>query len=372
MASPLAKGLFHKAIGESGAFFTGASGTLALQPLATTEQAGAKFAAGVNAPIARRPACASRVTPSFKPRSRRSRGSRPIVDGYVLTEDVASTFGAGKQARVPLLAGWNADEVRAGIVLRPNKPTPESFAAENRKRFGDSADAILKAYPAATAEDALESAAALASDLFIGYSTWKWIEVHAQTGHSPVYRYSFDRKIPVAADAKMNGVAVTSRDVGARHAGEIEYVFGALDSIKNVTVGSKRPQAVGRDDDATGPTSPAAAIRTVPACRSGRGMTGAATASCTSTRPSATQPIRCGPATRRSTPTRRSSASPRAVRPPPVESALRAPSGRRPPTVVFRSVFSPCRPRRAGTGRALEPASICRGAVTPVSWPLKQ
>jgi para-nitrobenzyl esterase len=234
MASPLAKGLFHKAIGESGAFFTGSSGTLALQPLSTTEQAGAKFAAGVNAPSL----AALRALPGdavLQAALKTQPWFAPNLDGYVLTEDVASTFGAGKQARVPLLAGWNADEVRAGIVLRPNKPTPESFAAENRKRFGDSADAILKAYPAATAEDALESAAALASDLFIGYSTWKWIEVHAQTGHSPVYRYSFDRKIPVAADAKMNGVAVTSRDVGARHAGEIEYVFGALDSIKNVT-----------------------------------------------------------------------------------------------------------------------------------------
>jgi para-nitrobenzyl esterase len=29
-------------------------------------------------------------------------------------------------------------------------------------------------------------------------------------------------------------VVATSRDIGARHAGEIEYVFGALDSLKTV------------------------------------------------------------------------------------------------------------------------------------------
>ena len=45
-----------------------------------------------------------------------------------------------------------------------------------------------------------------------------------------MYRYSFDRKIPVAPDTKVNGVPATAADVGARHAGEIEYVFGALDS----------------------------------------------------------------------------------------------------------------------------------------------
>jgi para-nitrobenzyl esterase len=50
-----------------------------------------------------------------------------------------------------------------------------------------------------------------------------------------VYRYSFDRKIPVAPDTTVNGVAATSKDVGARHAGEIQYVFGSLASLPNVT-----------------------------------------------------------------------------------------------------------------------------------------
>ena len=159
----------------------------------------------------------------------------PNVDGYALPEDVYKVFAAGRQSKVPLLAGWNADEVRAGIVLGKQKPTAESFTSDARKRFGNLADAILKAYPAATDAEALESAAALASDLFIGHATWKWIEMHSRTGDAPVYRYSFDRKIPVAPDAKVNGVAATSGDIGARHAGEIEYVFGTLDSIRGVS-----------------------------------------------------------------------------------------------------------------------------------------
>jgi len=105
----------------------------------------------------------------------------------------------------------------------------ETFTAEQKKRFGEHADAILKAYPASTDAEALESAASLASDTFIGYSTWRWIEAHQKTGKSPIYRYSFDRKIPVAPDTMVNGVAATARDIGARHAGEIEYVFSALD-----------------------------------------------------------------------------------------------------------------------------------------------
>jgi para-nitrobenzyl esterase len=153
----------------------------------------------------------------------------PNLDGYFLADEVSATFTAGKQAHVPLLAGWNADEVRAGVTLAKQKPTAVSFTAETTKSFGDRASAVLKEYPASNDAEALESAAALTSDMFIGQATWKWIEVHQKTGQSPVYRYSFDRKIPVPPDNIVNGVAATSRDIGARHAGEIEYVFGALD-----------------------------------------------------------------------------------------------------------------------------------------------
>ena len=158
----------------------------------------------------------------------------PTIDGYFLPEEVEKIFAAGKQARVPLLAGWNADEVRSGVVLAKQKATAQSFTEETRKRYGQDADAILKAYPATSDPEALESAASLASDMFIGYGTWKWIETHARTGGAPVYRFSFDRKIPVPAGETVNGMPATSRDIGARHAGEIEYVFGSLDSRKGV------------------------------------------------------------------------------------------------------------------------------------------
>jgi para-nitrobenzyl esterase len=228
MASPLAKGLFHKAIGESGAFFTTGGGTLAAPSLAASEQQGLKFGASIGAAslaeLRAKPGtdvlqAAMKATPWFAPN----------VDGYFLPEDVYTIYASGRQAHVPLLAGWNADEVRAGVTLRKDKPTAESFAAELKKRFGDQADAFLKAYPVTTPAETLESAAALASDSFIGYATWKWIEMQLQTGKVPVYRYSFDRKIPVEPDQKVNGVPATSADIGARHAGEIEYVFGALE-----------------------------------------------------------------------------------------------------------------------------------------------
>ena len=228
MASPLARGLFHKAIGESGAYFPVAGRGLSLRSLADAEQQGVKFATALGAETlaALRGKTADEV---LQLALKTQPGFSPNLDGYFMPESAAAIFAAGKQASVPLLAGWNADEVRGGTVLGKEKPTAQSFVDSTRKRFGDEADAILKAYPAATDAEALESAASLASDLFIGYSTWKWIEMHQKTGHAPVYRYSFDRKIPVPAGHTVNGMPATSRDIGARHAGEIEYVFGSQD-----------------------------------------------------------------------------------------------------------------------------------------------
>lgn len=231
MASPKARGLFHKAIGESGAFF---GPSLAPATRDVSLERGAKFAASLGAEsldaLRKVPGeavlkSALGVQPWFG----------PTIDGTVLAEPVAETFAVGRQAPVPLLAGWNADESRGGVVLAKEKVTAERFVAQTKQRFGAAADKVLAVYPAASDTEAIESAASLAGDLFIGYATWKWIETHAATATAPVYRYRFDRKIPVAPDAKINGMPATSDDIGARHAGEIEYVFGTLDSVPRVT-----------------------------------------------------------------------------------------------------------------------------------------
>ena len=71
------------------------------------------------------------------------------------------------------------------MTLAPVKPTVASFTEQTRKRFGPAADALLKVYAPTTDAEAIEVAAALASDTFIGYATWKWIQVHAATTKVP-------------------------------------------------------------------------------------------------------------------------------------------------------------------------------------------
>ena len=146
-----------------------------------------------------------------------------VVDGRLLTEPVAETYAQGKQAHVPLLAGWNRDE-NSCFGRRHDSEKWKAFAAE---QFGDRAEEFLKLYPGETDEQAARSAIDYGSDAFIAFGTWKWIEAHRKTGDSPVYRYHFELAAP---PSKFNPGSF------AFHSDDIEYVFGTLDT---------RPGAVG-------------------------------------------------------------------------------------------------------------------------------
>src|SRR5271165_846755 len=224
MASPLAKGLFQKAIGESGgAFF---SGGLAFEPLAVREEKDAKAASaklGVSTLAELRAIPAEKLLEAFAPPKSRGFDFDADVDGYFLPEPVPAIFAAGKQNDVPLLAGWNHDEGSFEIESLPQKPTADTLKAYAQKDIGDNAAEFLKLYPADTPEQALRSALDFAGDRFIAFSTWAWIEAQTKTGKQPVYRYRFDLGPPNPKGPSM-----------AYHSAEIEYVFGQLDSKAEV------------------------------------------------------------------------------------------------------------------------------------------
>jgi para-nitrobenzyl esterase len=117
----------------------------------------------------------------------------PSVDDHVLPKDVATIFAEGKQRHVPLLASWNAEEASWAVVYAKEKPTAQTFPQQMRARFNDRAAEVLKLYPASSDEESRKSALDLASDLFIVYITWKWLEMQNKTGHAAVYGYVFDR-----------------------------------------------------------------------------------------------------------------------------------------------------------------------------------
>ncbi len=220
MASPLAQGLFQRAIGESGAFF---STTLDLKPLAKAEEDDAKFAEALAAPTLE--ALRAKPADELLKEALKQRGGgvrfAPDIDGWFFPQTPYAIYAAGKQSHVPLLAGWNADEGSARAIFKSDPPTAANFVKRAKELYGDKADAFLKLYPAADDEQAKRSAQDLAGDQFIAFSTWKWLEMQAATGKSPEYRYEFDDAPPAPA----GGVAR-----GAYHSSEIEFVFGVLAS----------------------------------------------------------------------------------------------------------------------------------------------
>jgi para-nitrobenzyl esterase len=238
MASPQSRGLFAGAIGESGAFL---GATLRGQPRADAERSGAAFGTAVGATTLaalRTLAATELLELSGRPDVPRF---GPIVDGHFLPEAPAAVFAAGRQARVPLLAGWNSEEAPARALLQQDAPTPENVRALLGRVFGARADEAARVFPTTTADEALQSATDLAGDQFIGYGTWKWLEEHARTGGRPVWRYLYARPRPpmVAAmgDARAGlaggvvrggGTPPEPPPRGAVHSAEIEYAMGTL------------------------------------------------------------------------------------------------------------------------------------------------
>jgi len=222
MASPLARGLFHRAIGESGALFSASPPT---RTLAQAEDAGVRFAqaafgtaslGALRSRSARELLDAALKLPTFY--------FEPDIDGYFLPADCRSVFAAGGQSRVPVLAGWNRDEGHFDSFFGKEEPTVANYKALAGARFGAGADGFLELYPAATDAEARRAAQDLAGDDFIVHDTWKWMEAHLRTGGSPVYRYEFDQTLPLPLDAPPGA------EPAARHSWEIEYVFRVLSS----------------------------------------------------------------------------------------------------------------------------------------------
>lgn len=215
MASPMAQGLFQKAIGESGAAL--GRGPLPYETLAEREVKDAQWVSGLQVTsLAQLRALPTQtiLDAAKKPGA----GFPPDVDGKVLTEPVPDTYAAGKQAHVPLLAGWNADE---GSFFAMRGMTAEQWKAMAENLFKDRAAEFLKLYPGDTDAEALRSAIDYGSDAFIAFGTWSWLEAHRKTGDSPVYRYHFEL---AATPSKYHPGTF------AFHSDDIEYVFGTLDT----------------------------------------------------------------------------------------------------------------------------------------------
>jgi para-nitrobenzyl esterase len=212
MGSPRAKGLFQRAVGESGAWM-GLSLTPA-RTLADAEQSGVKIAETLHAQTLDE----LRAKPA-EDLLKSGRAGGPVIDGWFLSEDVGTAFAEHKQNDVPLLAGSNKDE--GTFFLQPT--TAAKFIERSRARYGDQADAFLKLYPAGSDEEANTSQLAAFRDE-LAFVMRTWARAQTKTGRSKAFLYYFTHNPPPPAGATSRG----GFGSGATHGSEAQYVFQNL------------------------------------------------------------------------------------------------------------------------------------------------
>ena len=208
MASPLAKGLFHRVIGESGANFGAARNAT----LASAEENGSKFGAKIGAD-----SIAALRAKSAEELLKAGGSFRADVDGYFLPEDVSTIFAEHKQSDVPLIAGYNHDE---GTTLSPwpQNANAKSFTEQIQKRYGKFSDDFFKLYPAGSDAEAMEAHYNSFRDQGMGWQMRTWVRAQTKSGKAPAFLYFFTRVPP----------GPTAEKYRSYHAAEIQYVFGNL------------------------------------------------------------------------------------------------------------------------------------------------
>jgi carboxylesterase type B/imidazolonepropionase-like amidohydrolase len=206
MTSPLARGLFHRAIAQSGA--VAGQGAPAL---AQAEQAGVAFAERLKAPPVNALAYLRSLSVAELLKVQSPRGF--VVDGRTFTEAPGAAFAGGRQARVPYLLGGNAIEITG-------QDSPGALRQAIQRRYGPLAPKALALYGLARPEDRG------VTDPLYGTVNDQWgadlqfrcpgvlaAKQHTAAGNA-AWVYQFDRAIP------------PNPTVG--HSSELGYVFGNL------------------------------------------------------------------------------------------------------------------------------------------------
>lgn len=204
-ATPLAKGLFQRAIGESGALFSG------LPTLAEAEKHGVETARQLGAGSI----AAMRAKSAQELMKANGAIARPVVDGWLLPQQIMAIYAARRQNDVPLLIGSNANE---GTVFVPGNIKPDAFKAMAQQRFGDQSAEFLKIYPASDDEEAHQSSAEVFRDQTFGWEMRTWARMQGKNPKAKIFVYYFSRVPPGPFGARL----------GAYHASEIPYVFSHM------------------------------------------------------------------------------------------------------------------------------------------------
>jgi para-nitrobenzyl esterase len=237
-ASPSAKGLFQRAISESGGNFGpprfANEGGVNVPPLKAAEAAGQGFLDKLGAKDIK----AAREIPAERLQAALGPGLQsafwPVFDGDVLPGDQYELYQAQRFNDTPVLIGTNSDE--GALFARPGM-TPTLFESEIRQGYGKRADVVLAAYPHATDAEAAKAGKDIFRDSAFAWHTWAWAMLQTQKGKGKAFVYYFDHRTPLSPN-------------GAGHGSEIGYVFRNLDVplISSQGPAAPRPEDIKMSD----------------------------------------------------------------------------------------------------------------------------
>ncbi len=214
LASPPARGLFSRAIVESGYLYTMPELRETRYGQPSAEAIGADLGAKLHAPniAALRAMSARQLLDNVTAAGYLPYGA---IDGKILPRQLVDTFDHGEQARVPLMAGFNSGEIRSlRFLLPPTPASPEAYTSDIRARYGDLAGAYLTLYPA---RDFEETQLAATRDLIFDWALERLVRKQSALGQN-AYLYFFSHDYPNAAAANLT----------AFHASEVPFVFGSF------------------------------------------------------------------------------------------------------------------------------------------------
>ena len=211
-ASPLAKGLFHGAIPQSGSS-VGRPG----RKLADAEADGAKFAESKGASSIKELRAMSVDELTATDGQTRMRFGA-IIDGWLLPEDITEIFAKGLQNDVPTMTGMTADERSSSPTY--GKIKAEEFVKQARKLYGDQADAFLMLYPRDTQEQSGDSQKQSSREQGM-VSMYLWAANRAKTAETPAYTYYLSHGIPWPEHPEF----------AAFHTSDVPYIFNNLNLL---------------------------------------------------------------------------------------------------------------------------------------------
>jgi para-nitrobenzyl esterase len=213
-ASPLAKGLFQRAIGQSGAVFEPVELDPSFTPKGAAE-AGVRFASRAGARTLgdlRRMPVATLLKQRFNPQFN--------IDGHVIPLSPHDAYAAGKQNDVDLLVGTNASE--GTFFFNPASVTVGNFDAVLGRTYPSLLLRAVGASPGKTDADARRAAVAIDTDMRFRWDMWAWARHVSKSGKGRVFFYRFTGQPAFRADHPYFGL-------GPTHGVELPYVFGAMD-----------------------------------------------------------------------------------------------------------------------------------------------